>query len=157
MYRNIILCLTLAIGLFTASTSEAQFSTKLTSTTQIQVSSPKLIIPEIGSEYRIMVAEPVPETLWVLEYRYIETKFQEGSDWRVYSRSENRDDLIDGAIWLVTRLVVEIRFVETHPEPQYEHVDTVNSQAAADREVEMWRDAGFWAYYTVRRLPVIRP
>lgn len=93
--------------------------------------------------YDVYVAEPVPEIMYKVEFRYIETPYQEGSDWRVYTITASEDSADDAVLWIALHLIAEWRVTEFEPALQWEHVGSYNSQSTASYIADQWRDNGF--------------
>ena len=100
--------------------------------------------------YDVYIAEPVPDLMYRLEYRYLETRTQEGSDWKTYSTSEYYDVIEDGIFWIALHLVAEWRVTEFVPRPTWEKEGTYQSRDAAEAAMEMWEDLGFLTRLEIR-------
>lgn len=114
--------------------------------------SVSLTIPT--TEYLVQVAEPVPETLFVLEVRYLETSSQGGSDWFIMATNETDGNFDDTILWVALHLVAEWRVVETHPVAQWQTVGTFSSYSAAAAEEAIWETMGYWTTIITRRTSI---
>ncbi len=97
-------------------------------------------------KYELFVAEPVPDLMYRLEYRYTETSYQDGSDWTTFSVSEDYDSIL----WIALHLVAEWRVSEFVPQPQWESVSIHNSYASAQTASSQWQSLGFITKIVIR-------
>lgn len=105
---------------------------------------------ELGHTYRynIMIAEPVPDVVYVKQMRFYATDTTPASEWIDYATSEVRQNLNNVGIQDALKRPVEFRIIERYPEPEYRRIDTVNSQREAELMVSFWTSMGYWSYYT---------
>ena len=93
--------------------------------------------------YDLYVAEPVPDVMYRLEFRYLETSFQEASEWATYSVTDDFETIEDGILWIALHLVAEWRVTEFEPSPDWQLVGTYSTQAAASNNADFWQDLGY--------------
>lgn len=93
--------------------------------------------------YDVYVAEPVPEVMYRLEYRYFETRSQPATDWAIFTVSDNYDIIDDGIFFIAIHLIAEWRVTEYEPSLQWEHVGSYESHDTASYIADQWREDGF--------------
>lgn len=93
--------------------------------------------------YTVRIAEPVPDEMFRVEYRYLETDSQEGSDWLMYTVTADEDSVDDAIFFIATKLIAEIRVTEFKPSLQWETVGTYDSFNTADLIADGYRAMGY--------------
>ena len=98
----------------------------------------------------MFVAEPVPEVMYRLEYRYLEYGNQEATEWATFTTSDNYDHIQDAIVWIALHLIAETRVSEYEPTPQWESVSIHSKYASAQNASNQWEALGFWTKVIIR-------
>ncbi|WP_442505450.1 hypothetical protein SH528x_004239 [Novipirellula sp. SH528] len=138
------------IGFSTSLLAAEPVSGKLASRIENLKPVVNLASVEQTTKYELFVAEPVPDLMYRLEYRYTETSYQDGSDWATFSVSEDYDTIQDSILWIALHLVAEWRVTEFVPQPQWESVSIHNSYASAQTASSQWQSLGFITKIVIR-------
>lgn len=128
-----------------AAALSAEERTSRTSRYEPKPPVPNDVLDELVNrrQYHVYAAEPVPDVMYKVEFRYIETRFQEGSDWRIYTLTESEDSADDAVLWIALHLIAEWRVTEYEPSRQWELVGTYDSQETAAFIADQWREDGY--------------
>lgn len=91
--------------------------------------------------YDLYLAEPA-ELRYVLEFRYLETSFQEGGEWTVFSTADDPEKLQGSILWIAFHLVAEWRVVQRWSEPEFRLYDTYDSLSDAEADASFFEELG---------------